>query len=116
MDQAVITTFAGIGCATIVARSAIAGWCLRNPANWTAKRIARTCGFTLNTNEEWCLSCVGWYVGLIFGLCEYGWFDHNPLMDAFYLSGVLWILAEISEFMSAMWFGFVESAKPPEEK
>lgn len=100
-------TLAGLGAAVIIARSSLVGGLFRRPANVCWKALAGSLGSTVEPNEEWCLYCVGFWVGLVFGNAGRGWLDH-PLYDGLYLAGVCWIAAELSAFFESFWFAFME--------
>lgn len=107
MDQATCATFAGIGAAAVIARSSIGSWFIRRPVNACCQTVAGKIGKQLNLIDEWCLYCTGFWVGVVFGLLEYGWLG-NVVMDGLYLAGVTWIAAEATTLVEAVWFGFME--------
>lgn len=59
--------------------------------------------------DEWCLYCVGFWVGIAFNLAAAGWL-HSILLDGLYMAGLTWFLAEITGFFTAIWFGLSEKS------
>lgn len=115
MDQAVATTIAGLGGAAVVARSTIGYWAIRKPANFCGETLARTLGRRLTTNEEWCLYCTGFWVGIAFSFVGYGWLE-NVFLDGLYLTGITWVASEATNFAEAVWFGFLNFGENHGEK
>ena len=104
MDQATCSVVAGIGFSAIVARSHI-GYPFRRAATWLAYKVAgwfTTKSLSLPQDEDWCLYCVGFHVGLTFGFVGFGWLA-NPLMDGFFLAGVTWVISEVMAVVDSLW-------------
>ena len=96
-------TLVGLGLTAAIAK----GKLLNATRGWLNERV-----LGIPVNSEWCLYCVGFWVGFSFSMLGHSRLA-NAGLDALYLTGVCWLLSETLTFLDSIWYAIVESHDGP---